>query len=171
MASAVGGIWAKIKRRAQGIDRDGLVSKGTALLTSTHAAAVFGAKSVWDDIRPQDTQSVTIGLWFIGSILLLFSNRYIFLDLEFKSPITLATFQALFTTIITRGFHLQLYLGGQQQERRATVSWAVYMRWVVPTGICIGVATIGIAVSTNYLPLVSTFRVTYTIQMSRTVVN
>lgn len=127
--------------------------QATSLAVSNTLA--FGAKSIWEDIAPQDLQAVCLGLWFIASILLLFSNRYVFMEENYKRPITLAFWQGCLTTIVTRAFGMQLYLIGHKD--RSSISWNIYFKWIIPTGICFAVATIGTAIATNYLPLVCTY--------------
>lgn len=130
------------------------VDNATASYLSVVNGLAYAISSIWSELTStQDLPSFYLGLWFISSILLLFSNRYITIELGFKFSLTLATWQSFLITLLTRASGIQMQLMGY----KSSLSWNSYFRIIVPIGISFAMATIGTAIASKHLPLVSTF--------------
>jgi hypothetical protein len=115
------------------------------------AAAVEALESL---VIKYDTKTLSLGAWFFASILLFYSNHYIFVIYGYESPYTLCMWQAAFTTIVTRLTALQLRLGGRARDERGP-SWSVYLGSILPLGMLIGAGQAGAVMAAGFLPPVS----------------
>lgn len=106
----------------------------------------------FNKIKLIEFQSIYLIIWFLSSILLLFSNKFNLINFNFNSTITLNFYQSFICLIFTRILALIFYSLG---FGKSNLNWNHYLHKILPIGLSFSISIIANSIACNYLPLVS----------------
>lgn len=104
-------------------------------------------------LNDADRTTIIIGSWLVSAIMLVFSNRYILIDLHFGYPLTLVAWQAFSVVFVTRAFDLHSKLTLSSNVEETPVTWDTYTTYLLPIGALLGAAPLWTTIASNTLPL------------------
>lgn len=104
-------------------------------------------------MKEADRKTFVFGGWLVGAIMLVFSNRYILIDLKFAAPLALVAWQALGVVCVTQAFAIQARLGEGNVPAGQPISWEVYTTYIVSIGALLGIAPLWSTIASDVLPL------------------